>query len=492
MKITFHGAAREVTGSCYLIETEQVRFLVDCGMIQGGRDAPARNRRPFAFDARTLDFVLLTHAHIDHSGLLPKLMRAGFSGPIYTTAATADLLAVMLPDSAHIQEADARWQARHRRRGSRDEDEGMEAGSQAAASKTAGSRKAARSRAVTLQPLYTTQDAQDCLGQLQSAAYDEEIRPHADVVCRFREAGHILGSAILEIALREEWRTLKIVMSGDLGQPGRPILRDPAIVDEADVLVIESTYGDRAHKDVTATLDELVGIIDDTFRVRHGNVIVPAFAVGRTQEILYHLHRLTHLGKLPHIDIFVDSPMASAVTTITRNHFDLFDEEAKKLVDWQRRGVGLPSLRFTASVEESMALNRIRSGALIISASGMCNAGRIKHHLRHNLGRRECAVLITGFQAEGTLGRRLVDGAKRVGIFGDEVAVRASIHTLGGFSAHADRPALLAWAGSIARAPQRTFVVHGEEPAALALADALRDRVGGIVTVPQAGQSETL
>lgn len=343
-----------------------------------------------------------------------------------------------------------------------------------------------------MQPLYTVQDAQDCLGLLQSVSYDEDVRPHADVVCRFRDAGHILGSAILEIELREDGRTVKIVMSGDLGQPGRPILRDPAIVDDADVLVIESTYGDRAHKDVTATLDELVGIIDDTFRVRHGNVIVPAFAVGRTQEILYHLHRLTHLGKLPHIDIFVDSPMASAATAITRKHFELFDEEAKKLVDWQKKGVGLPSLRFTASVEESMALNRIRSGALIISASGMCNAGRIKHHLRHNLGRRECAVLITGFQAEGTLGRRLVDGAKRVGIFGDEVAVRASIHTLGGFSAHADRPALLAWAGAIRGRPIRTFVVHGEEPAALSLAEALRDRIGGTVTVPQAGQSESL
>ncbi|MGE0311672.1 MAG: MBL fold metallo-hydrolase RNA specificity domain-containing protein [Lautropia sp.] len=488
MKITFHGAAREVTGSCYLIEAGDARFLVDCGMVQGGRDAPVRNRRPFGFDARTLDFVLLTHAHIDHSGLLPKLLRAGFEGPIYTTAATADLLAVMLPDSAHIQVADAQWRARHRRRPP-DAHADPDTSPRKAAGEGAGHRS---HRASSIPPLYTVEDANACLGLLSPVAYDEAIRPHPAVRCVFRDAGHILGSAILEIDLSEAGRTLRLVMSGDLGQPGRPILRDPAVIDGADVLVIESTYGDRAHKDTNATLDELVGIVDDTFRVRHGNVIVPAFAVGRTQEILYHLHHLTSIGRLPRIDIFVDSPMATAATAITARHFALFDEEAKALADWHAKGVGLPSLRFVSSVEESMALNQIRSGALIISASGMCNAGRVKHHLRQNLGRRECAVLITGFQAAGTLGRRLVDGAKRVGIFGDEIAVRASIHTLGGFSAHADQPALLAWAGAIRRRPQRTFVVHGEAQAASALADRLRATIGGSVVVPEAGYAEIL
>jgi len=462
MNITFLGAAREVTGSCTLFETPSSRFLVDCGMVQGGREAPARNRQPFAFDPRTLDFVLLTHAHIDHSGLLPKLTRSGFSGPIYTTAATADLLAVMLPDSAHIQQADAERASRR--------------------------RKPARQPAADVTPLYSMQDAVDCLRQLQAVRYDEEIEPHAGVRCRFRDAGHILGSATLELWVTEGGKTTKLVMSGDLGQPGRPILRDPVAIAEADVLFIESTYGDRAHKDQTATVDELAQVVDHTLNVKHGNVIVPAFAVGRTQEVLYHLHRLSREGRLRNLHIHVDSPMAAAATRITMQHLELFDEPARRLADWRAAGRDQPLLRFTASVEESMALNRIRAGAIIVSASGMCDAGRIKHHLRHNLGRRECSVLITGFQAQGTLGRKLVDGAKRVSIFGEEIAVRASIHTLGGFSAHADQPALLAWAAGFERPPGQTFVVHGEESAALALAEQLRTGRGWSVSAPARGQ----
>ena len=463
MNITVLGAAREVTGSCLLVETPSARFLVDCGMVQGGREASARNRQPFPFDPRTLDFVLLTHAHIDHSGLLPKLTRSGFAGPIFTTAATADLLAVMLPDSAHIQQADAERASRR--------------------------RKPARQPGAEVAPLYSMQDAVDCLRQLQAVRYDEEIEPHAGVRCRFRDAGHILGSAIVEIWLTEGGKTTKLVMSGDLGQPGRPILRDPVTIAEADILFIESTYGDRAHKDQAATLDELAQVVDHTLNVRHGNVIVPAFAVGRTQEVLYHLHRLSREGRLRNLHIHVDSPMAAAATRITMQHLDLFDEPARRLADWRAAGRNLPLLRFTASVEESMALNRIRSGAVIVAASGMCDAGRIKHHLRHNLGRRECSVLITGFQAQGTLGRKLVDGAKRVSIFGEEIAVRASIHTLGGFSAHADQPALLAWAAAFARPPRQTFVVHGEESAALALAERLRSGRGWNVSVPARGQA---
>lgn len=458
MKVTVFGAAREVTGSCYLFETAGARFLVDCGMFQGGREASGRNRQPFGFDPRTLDFVLLTHAHIDHSGLLPKLTRAGYAGPIYATDATADLLAVMLPDSAHIQEAEAERE----------------------------SRRAKRPGADTT-PAYTMQDAVDCLQQLRAVHYDEDVAPHADVRCRFRDAGHILGSAILEIWVSEGATTTKLVLSGDLGQPGRPILRDPTVIEDADVLFIESTYGDRAHKDQAATLDELVQVIENT--TPHGNVIVPAFAVGRTQEVLYQLHRLTREGRLHNLNIFVDSPMAAAATRITMRHLALFDEAGQRLAKWHAAGRNLPAMRFTASVEESIALNRIRSGAIVVSASGMCNAGRIKHHLRHNLPRRECSVLITGFQAQGTLGRKLVDGARRVSIFGEEIAVRASVHTLGGFSAHADQPALLAWAASFKRPPRQTFVVHGEESAALALADRLRDERGWAVTVPARGQT---
>jgi metallo-beta-lactamase family protein len=432
-------------------------------MHQGGREAPARNRQPFGFDPRALDFVLLTHAHIDHSGLLPKLMRDGFSGPIYTTGATADLLGVMLPDSGHIQEMDAERAARRRKR---------------AKDKSAAT------------PLYTVQDAQESLKLLRSVPYDERVVLHAGVTCRFRDAGHILGSAIIEIWITEDGKTTKLVMSGDLGQPGRAILRDPARIDEADVLFIESTYGDRRHKDLPATLDELVEVIGHT--LRHGNVIVPAFAVGRTQEILYHLHRLTRQGRLSGLQIFVDSPMATAATEVTKRHLALFDDEAHALAHWHNAGQDQPELRFTGSVEESIALNRVRSGAIVISASGMCNAGRIKHHLRHNLGRRECAVLITGFQAQGTLGRQLVDGAKRVSIFGEQIPVRASIHTLGGFSAHADQPALLAWAGAFKNAPRRTFVVHGEETASLALAERLRADRGWAADVPEPGSSVSL
>lgn len=461
MKLRFLGAAREVTGSCFLVEAGAVRFLVDCGMVQGGREAPARNRRPFAFDPAGIDFVLLTHAHIDHSGLLPKLTRAGFTGPIYATTATLDLLGVMLPDSAHIQESDARRDAKRPR------------------------------RTGAMPPLYTQQDVRKCLGQVRDVAYDAEFVPHPNVRCRFRDAGHILGSAIIEIWIGDGGRTAKLVFTGDLGQPGRPILRDPTLIDEADILVMESTYGDRRHRDFAATEDEMIAIVEQTLFERGGNVIVPAFAVGRTQEVLYHLHRLTREGRLRQPNIFVDSPMATEATRITREHAELFDEQARGLADWHAASKHLPYVHFTASVEESMALNRIRSGAIIISASGMCDAGRVRHHLRHNLPRRECSVLITGFQARGTLGRRLVDGAKRVRLFGEDVPVRAAVHTVGGLSAHADQAALLDWAGAFRKPPAQTFMVHGELPAALALAGALRRKLGWQVAVPRIGQAQT-
>lgn len=464
MKVTFLGAAREVTGSSYLVETDTVRFLVDCGMFQGGREASERNRRAFLFEPSTLDFVLVSHAHIDHSGLLPKLMRAGFRGPIYATEATADLLTVMLPDSGHIQEAEALRIARRRKPSS-----GMQ-----------------------LAPLYTVQDAQKCLTLVNPVAYDEHLEPHTDVTCRFRDAGHILGSAILEIWITEGSRRLKLVISGDLGQPGRPIISDPTIIEEADVLLIESTYGNRMHKHLPDTLNELAQVVEHTLFERHGNVIIPAFAVGRTQEVIYHLHQMSQHRRLRNLNIFVDSPMATAATEITKKHLALFDDEAQQLARWHAAGHDLPNLRFTGSAEESMALNQVRSGAIIISASGMCDAGRIKHHLRHNLARRESAVLITGFQAQGTLGRRLVDGARRVSIFGQDIPVRAAIHTLGGFSAHADLSALLAWVNGFRRPPRHTFVVHGEEGAALAFAERLRSDQGWTVTVPALGQSVQL
>jgi len=466
VNVTFLGAAREVTGSCYVIETGTTRFMVDCGMFQGGREAPARNRRPFDLDPKAVDFVLLTHAHIDHSGLLPKLVNEGFKGPIHATWATIDLLGVMLPDSGHIQEVEA---ARALRK-----------------------QKNSKRIGAAATPLYTVQDAMDCLQQLSPHAYDEWLVPHPGIRCRFHDAGHILGSAIIEIQVSEGSRTTTLVFSGDLGQPGRPILRDPSVIAAADVLFIESTYGDRMHKELPATLEELAGVIEHTLESRRGNVIIPAFAVGRTQEIIYSLHQLTRQGRLRDLNIFVDSPMATAATRITMQHLALFDEEARRLADWRAAGGSLPYLKFVGSVDESMALNRIRSGAIIISASGMCDAGRIKHHLRHNLGRSECSVLITGFQAQGTLGRRLVDGARRVRLLGEEISVRASIHTLGGFSAHADQRALLNWADGFRQPPRQVFVVHGEETAALALAHRLQTDKGWTVSVPEPGQSVTL
>jgi len=462
MRITFCGGAREVTGSCFLFETEAARFLVDCGMFQGGRGVEARNREAFEFDPRSIDFVLLTHAHIDHCGLLPKLTRSGFRGPIFLTHATADLLAVMLRDSAHIQAKEA---AQRLRRG----------------------RKAGVASGASV--LYTLADVEDCLEQARPTAYDEWLQAGKGVRCRFRDAGHIIGSSIIEMRISDGARKTSVVCTGDLGQPGRPILRDPVTIEDTDVLLIESTYGNRAHRSQQDTLDELAQVVEHTLRVKRGNVIIPAFAVGRTQEILYHLLELVRHGRLHDLKIFVDSPMATAVTAITMKHLALFDSAAHALAGWHAAGEGVPYLNFVAGVDESMALNRIRSGAIIIAASGMCDAGRIRHHLRHNLGRAECSVVFVGFQAQGTLGRRLVDGARRVMLFGEDITVRASVHTLGGYSAHADLPALMAWTGALRRPPDRTFVVHGEEATGLQFADHLRTSQDFDVTVPRRGDT---
>ncbi|MFA5663466.1 MBL fold metallo-hydrolase RNA specificity domain-containing protein [Castellaniella sp.] len=458
MKLSFLGAAGEVTGSCFLMEAAGVRFLVDCGLFQGGREALTRNHRPFDFAPAGIDFVLLTHAHVDHSGLLPKLVRDGFRGPIHSTAATIDLLGVMLPDSAHIQETDA---ARNARR--------------------FGDRR-------TRPPLYTLRDAQASLKLTRSIEYDQRFSPAEGIQCRFRDAGHIIGSAIIELWITEYGRTTKLVFSGDLGQPNRPIVRDPAVIDEADLLIMESTYGDRLHPPLAETENEMVEVIQRTLFEQGGNVIIPAFAVGRTQQMLYLLHRLTCDGRLKNLKVFVDSPMATEATHLTYRHLDLFDEPTRELVQWRACAADMPALYFTASVEESMALNQVRSGVIIISASGMCDAGRIRHHLRHNLARPECSVLIPGFQAEGTLGRRLVDGADQVRLFGETIPVRAAIRRIDGLSAHADQAALLNWAAAFKRAPAQTYVVHGEPAAGQALADQLHQRLGWHVMIPTHGQ----
>ncbi len=453
IRVSMHGAAGEVTGSCTLVEWEGGRFLVDCGMFQGGGDAYGKNQRALGFNVRDLDFVLLTHAHIDHSGLLPRLSVLGYRGPIYATAPTVDLLEVLLLDSAHIQEKEAEWQLRRR-------------------------NKFGRTTRGVLPPLYTVTQAGACLKQLRPVEYGEVQRPREGVEVVFRDAGHILGSAILEVRLQTSAGRRVLVFSGDLGQPGRPVLRDPEFITRADLLCIESTYGNRLHRPLAETETEIVRAFDHTFKQKRGNIIIPAFAVGRTQEILYVLGGLVRQGRLPPQKIYVDSPMANAATRITLKYRDLWDEETRDLMAWLAANPQAVQVRFTSDVEESMALNDIREGAVIISASGMCDAGRIKHHLAYNLPRPECTVLITGFQAAGTLGRRLVDGARLVRLFGQVVPVRADIYTIGGLSAHADQAALLDWAGHFQQPPGQTRVVHGEADAARALQEALGDRLG--------------
>ena len=466
MRIRFMGAAGEVTGSCTLAETGNTRFLVDCGMFQGGPEARAKNLKAlnFGFDVREIDFVLLTHAHIDHSGLLPRLAMLGFRGPIYATPASIDLLAVLLPDSGHIQEKEAEWQLRHRR------------------------RRGANERGIA-PPLYTVVQAQSALKLLQPAAYGETLRPAPDVHVRFHDAGHILGSAWLEITVSGKGHPHKLVFSGDLGMPGRPLLHDPErVVPEADLLFVESTYGDRRHRSLPETEDEIVAAVCRT-QATHGNLIIPSFAVGRTQEILYILADLARGRRIPPLKVYVDSPMADAATRITLNYSGLLDDETRALIEWQQTHLEKMHLEFVADVERSKALNAVRSGAVIISASGMCEAGRIKYHLRENLPRSECSILIAGFQAAGTLGRRLVDGARIVKIFGEPVPVKARLYTVGGLSAHADQGALLDWLRGFRKPPGRTFIVHGEANASSTFADAIKAQLNWPnVALPRLGE----
>jgi metallo-beta-lactamase family protein len=456
VRIGFFGAAGEVTGSCTLVETGDLRFLVDCGMFQGGREARSKNLNAlkFGFDVRSIDFVLLTHAHIDHSGLLPMLSVLGYRGPVYATPASIDLLHVLLKDSAHIQEKESEWQLRHQRRHGQ------------------GSRPALQP------PLYTVAQAEASLKLLRPVPYRELIHPAETVAVNFHDAGHILGSSWLEVTVTGEGRPRKMVFSGDLGMSDRPVLHDPEkVVPEADVLFIESTYGDRLHRPFAETEDEIVAAFERT-RHTHGNLIMPAFAVGRTQEIIYILADLVRRQRLAPLKIYVDSPMATAATHITWEHPDLIDSHTRELIAWMKQHPKQMQVEFVADVEGSRALNEVRSGAVIISASGMCDAGRIKYHLRENLPRSECSILITGFQAAGTLGRRLVDGARLVNIFGKPVPVRAAIHTVGGLSAHADQAGLLAWLRGFHTPPKHAYVVHGEAAASAAFAQAIHDQLG--------------
>ena len=467
MKITFLGAARAVTGSCYLVQTERLAFLVDCGMFQGNARESLRNGQSFPFDPGSIDFVLLTHAHIDHSGRIPKLWLDGYRGPVYATKATADLCQIMLPDSGHIQETEAEWRARKSRRGGLPE----------------------------TPPLYTAQDALDACKLLRARKYDQEFQPAEGVRVVFRDAGHTLGSSIVELWIADGGTQRKVVFSGDLGNRDIPILRDPSVIEGADVLVMESTYGDRLHVREDK-VGRLFDVIDETV-ARGGNVVIPSFAVGRTQEVIYELNKKYdvyghHMSTLQRTPVYVDSPLAVSATQVFRENTDCFDAEARAYIENGDNPLDFPNLRFTASLEESKAINADRSPKIILSASGMCDAGRIKHHLKHNLWRAESTIVFVGYQAQGTLGRALLDGAKRVRLFGEQIQVNARIEMLEGFSGHADQAGLLDWVAAMKKKPSRILLSHGEPEAMGTLAALIRQRLGVPAEMPEIGQTVDL
>jgi len=447
MQLEFYGGAGEVTGSCHILAVGGRRLLLDCGLIQGGSSAHERNREPFTFEAERVDAVVLSHAHIDHCGRLPLLCKRGFRGPVYATAACRDLARILLADGASMAERDAERESRRRRKSGR------------------------RS---PVEPLYTLEDARVALDHFRTVRYGrgEEVLPGAELT--FRDAGHILGSASVWLRLREHDRRCRLAFSGDLGQYDSPILRDPEAGPGADVVLMESTYGDRLHRDRAATLEQFGRILQDAKR-DGGNVLIPAFAVGRSQDILYELAMHFDEWGLADWQVFLDSPMAIEATEVYWSHAELFDEEAREWRSRVRSLPALPNLVLARTAEESMAINRITHGAIVIAGSGMCTGGRIVHHLKHNLGRPECDVIFTGFQAQGTLGRALVDGRESVRIHGVPHAVAARVHTLGGFSAHGDQADLLRWYEQIEGRPP-VWLVHGESTASRALCDVLEGR----------------
>lgn len=452
MKVTFLGAAQTVTGTCYLVETEKTSFLIDCGLHQGQPHEERLNEQPFPFPINKIDFLLLSHAHIDHSGRIPKLYAEGYSRPIYATKATCDLCAIMLPDSGHIQESEFNWRER----------KGNRAG-----------------RAISA-PLYTMQNALDSLKLFKPIRYDMEFNPADDVRVRYRDAGHILGSSILEIWVAENGGESKLVFSGDLGNKNMPIMRDPTVIDGADYLILESTYGDRLHEKKASKVDRFARILDETLQ-RGGNVIIPSFAVGRTQELIYELNKeieqySSAYRRIQETPVYIDSPLAISATQVFRNNTDCFDEEARAYIASGDNPLDFENLHFVRTSDESKMLNDDPQSKIIISASGMCDAGRIRHHLKHNLWRKDSAVVFVGYQARGTLGRALVEGAKTVRIFGEEIAVKARIEMIDSFSGHADRDGLLEWVAAMKKKPQKIILVHGEPTVITAFQKTLRQQ----------------
>lgn len=463
IQVQFFGAAGEVTGSCHLVQLGEQRILLDCGLIQGDRKAEARNREPFPFDPKSIDAVVLSHAHIDHSGRIPLLIKSGYRGPIYTHRATADLCRTMLRDAGSLSEKDAEWE----------------------------NRKRERKGLPLVKPLFTMQDAEAAMEHFNILDYGQQQNILPGVTLCLSDAGHILGSAIVELWLKEKDQQRKLVFSGDLGRSGMPILADPTPIRAADLVLMESTYGDRLHRTWEETLIELQGIFNDTLANGKGNILIPAFAVGRTQEILYLFAKHYKEWGLDRWHIFLDSPMAIEATDAYARNSELFDDESLKLWRHHQERSLLPNLHFTRTAEESMQINRLRAGAIIIAGSGMCNGGRIKHHLKHNVWRKECHVIITGYQAYGTLGRAIVDGVEHIRLWGETVRVAAKIHTIGGLSAHADQNGLVKWYSQFENHPP-VVLVHGEAPASTGLAMRLRNELGALVHVAHTGETQDL
>ncbi|MBL8147437.1 MAG: MBL fold metallo-hydrolase [Anaerolineae bacterium] len=459
MKLTFCGAARTVTGSQHLIEVNGKRILLDCGLYQGHRADTYTRNQTFLYDPATVDVLVLSHAHIDHSGNIPNLARRGFRGDIICTSATRDLASTMLLDSAHIQEDDIEFL----------------------------NKKRAKKGEPPVPPLYTQDDVRACLGLFSSQEIGRPRIIANGVTCTLYDAGHMMGSnfVVLDIEDRDAGKDVRLVFSGDLGRKGLPILRDPATIDRADVLILESTYGDRLHPPLEDDVRAMERIIADTYK-RGGNVIIPAFAVGRTQQVVYALHQLVARGDLPNVPIYVDSPLAIDVTSIFRLHSECYDDETLKFLNESgaRDPFGFERLIYTRTTEESKQLNFLTTPAVIISASGMAEAGRVLHHLKNNIENPKNTVLIVGYQAENTLGRRIADGEKTVRIFGENYDNRAQVAVLQGFSGHGDRDDLLEWVGAMDQKPSHTFLVHGEDQALYALQGALQQQFQLDVTVP--------
>ena len=442
-KLTFYGATEGVTGSSYILQTGGLTLLLDCGLFQGSREEEKANKQPFQFDVSKIDAMVLSHAHLDHSGRLPKLVAEGYSGPLYMTYPTAELLEVMLKDAASLQKRDVEWENKRRRRAGKKE----------------------------IEPIYTIDDVEQALSLCTSSGYGQRQQIAEGIDVCFRDAGHILGSSIVELFITEQGVEKKLVFSGDLGNSSAALLRDPEIVEQADVLLLESTYGDRNHRPMDETLQEFEDIIIEASE-NGGNILIPSFAVGRTQEIIFRLGELYQKGKLKQQAVYLDSPMAIAVTEIYHRYQNTFNTEDIATIRNGSTGslhTFLPILRYSTSTEESMALNKIESGVIIIAGSGMCTGGRIRHHFKHNLWRRNAHVVIVGFQARGTPGRSLVDGAKVFKHAGEKIAVNAAIHTLGGFSAHASQSQLLDWVSHFNKPQPRIYLIHGEADAKAAL-----------------------